>query len=125
MEKMEETSQTNQPPLSISFYSRSDPYFEFSNYYYCPFVDDQGREFYHTEGYFHFKKFEYTDPVWAELIRKQKKPSEAKKMGNSRQHSIHKDWDDLRLAVMKDAIQVWSTFQSIETFKKYRKFNLD
>lgn len=41
----------------VKFYGRSKPFFEFSNFYYAPFVDDAGVKWDTTEHFFQAMKF--------------------------------------------------------------------
>ena len=47
-----------------------------------------------SEHYFQAAKFFDTDPEWAQKITETTWPSEAFKLGKSREHKIHPDWDN-------------------------------
>ena len=54
-----------------------------------------GKEYETSEHYFQAAKFFVTDPEWAEEVRKAKGPAKSKKLGNSREHKIADDWNEL------------------------------
>lgn len=86
----------------IYFYSWAKEYFEFSNFSKHP-IEIDGKVYPTNEHYFQAMKF--SDEDYAEQIRLAKTPAEAKKMGLSRVHKIHSDWDEKRVEVMRVAVE--------------------
>ncbi len=72
-----------------------------SNFWIAPIKID-GKVWPTTEHYFQGMKFK--DPEYYEAIRQAKTCSMSKRMGQSRKHRIHEDWDERRLDVMKRAL---------------------
>lgn len=56
-------------------------------------VQIDGKVWPSSEHYFQAAKFFETDPDWAEKIRRVKWPSEAKSLGNDRNHPINLNWN--------------------------------
>jgi predicted NAD-dependent protein-ADP-ribosyltransferase YbiA (DUF1768 family) len=57
----------NAEQTPIKFYEKSAPYYEFSNFYISPFIDDEGKKWTTVENYFQAKKFR--NPEYREYIR--------------------------------------------------------
>ena len=81
----------------IYFYSNKDEWGELSNFYPSPFVWN-GKLYRTVEHYFQSLKF--VDPDHAETIRLAISPMVAKRLGQSRNHQIHYNWDKQRDFVM-------------------------
>jgi ribA/ribD-fused uncharacterized protein len=77
-------------------------YSNFSNH---PFFAD-GKTYRTNEHYFQYKKFEKTDPEWAETIRACVSPSAAKKKGGSKDHPLRADWDLVKETVMYRGLEL-------------------
>lgn len=75
----------------FKFYKSDSP---FSNFFISPFTF-QGRTFNCVETPFQAMKFAKTDLSYALQIMQQTSPTQAKKMGQSRQHPIDPNWDRL------------------------------
>lgn len=85
----------------IRFYGPRDSYGCFSNFSKHPIVVN-GITFLTSEHYFQSRKFEGTPYEW-QIIRAFS-PSEAAKMGRSRQYPLRQDWDQIKLNVMRYAL---------------------
>jgi N-glycosidase YbiA len=96
------------PPAAdgvVRFYSSGadKAHKEFSNLYKSPFELD-GKEFLSVEHYFQYKKFDVTDPEYAEKIRVQTNPILVKGMGKTRTHPLVGGWDNSRIDIMRAAM---------------------
>ncbi len=88
---------------TIYFYTRNDPWFEFSNF--SPFGIQAGNTYWPTvEHYFQAAKFD--DPAYRERIRTSRSPKDARILGQSRALPIRADWDSKRLEVMLEALRL-------------------
>ena len=88
----------------IKFCSKSDEYFEFSNFYRSPF-SVVGKVWKTVEHFYQAAKFIPTDPGWAEEIRQAETPGEAKKLGRSEEHEMRSDWDEAKETIMRVALE--------------------
>ncbi|HEY8371251.1 MAG TPA: NADAR family protein [Pseudonocardiaceae bacterium] len=86
----------------IRFYRVGDPYGEFSNFAPYPIVVD-GVEWPTSEHYFQAQKFAGTPH--AERIRLTPSPMVAARRARSRDLPLRPDWDQVRVAVMRRALQ--------------------
>ena len=86
----------------IKFYSVTNEYGEFSNFAEYEITID-GKRWPTSEHYFQAMKFE--DKVYAEKIRKTKKPLMATQMGRDRSVKIKRGWDSMRVNVMTVAVR--------------------
>ena len=87
----------------IQFYRTGDAYGEFSNF--APFpVRIGGRVWPTTEHYFQAQKFAGTDDQHAEAIRKANSPMAAARMGRDRTKKLRRDWESVKVGVMRDAL---------------------
>ncbi len=87
----------------IYFFSKNDPYFEFSNF--APFgIEHDGVYWRTVEHYFQAHKF--SDPVQRERIRNAYSPKQAKDLGQSRAIVIRADWDAVKEDVMMTALRI-------------------
>ena len=99
----------------ITFYKKSDPYWQFGNMAAAPFRDTTtGKEWRTSEHYFQAQKFP-TDPEYQERIRLTASPMIAKRLGSSRKHPLREDWNTYRLHAMKEALRY--KFSQNEAFK--------
>jgi hypothetical protein len=90
----------------IYFFSRSDEWFELSNFYPQGFEDDDGTYWPTVEHYFQAMKF--TGPeneAYREMIRQSHSPKQAKQLGQSRKNPIRPDWEQVKDEVMLDALR--------------------
>ena len=99
--------------MTIYFYSKNDPYFEFSNFSKYG-VELDGNWWDTVEHYFQAQKFD--DAEYREKIRQAHGPKEAARLGRSRDRKIRADWDEIRLDVMRRAVR-----KKFETNKEIRK----
>jgi len=85
----------------IEFYSVSDEYGCLSNFAPYP-IRVKGKVWPTSEHYFQAQKFART-PV-EKNIRKAKAPKIAFRMGNDRKKKIRRDWESVKVAVMREAV---------------------
>jgi N-glycosidase YbiA len=85
----------------IQFYGTGDEYGCFSNFAHYP-IKVKGRLWPTNEHYFQAQKFPGTD--YEEEIRKSKSPANAKKMGRTRKYRLRKDWEQVKDAIMREAV---------------------
>src|SRR5687768_2897329 len=86
----------------INFYSVSDPYGEFSNF--APFpIRLAGKTWPTSEHYFQAQKFE--DEAYREKIRTTKSPMIAARLGRSRKVKIRREWESVKVGIMRDAVR--------------------
>ena len=91
---------TATPTTQIHFYDKSDPYYEFTNFYRRP-VHIDGKDWPTTEHYYQAQKF--TDSAVKEHIRRMRSPREAFEF--SRGHiSDRSNWDDVKEDIMRIAL---------------------
>jgi ribA/ribD-fused uncharacterized protein len=85
----------------INFYSVSDEYGEFSNF--APYPIRLNNKLWPTsEHYFQAQKFR--DDAHQEEIRNLKSPMVAARMGRSRKRPLRKDWESVKVQVMREAV---------------------
>lgn len=90
------------PPV-IKFYSTADEFGEFSNF--APFpIRLKNRTWPTTEHYFQAQKFAGTDDPHADAIRKAGSPMIAARMGRDRKKKLRRDWESVKVSVMRDAL---------------------
>jgi len=89
-------------PAKILFYSVTDEYGEFSNFASYPLKLD-GKRWPTSEHYFQAQKF--VDPAVRERIRHASNPAEAARLGRSRKLRLRSDWEAVKVAVMRKAVQ--------------------
>ncbi|WP_020472787.1 NADAR family protein [Zavarzinella formosa] len=87
---------------TINFYSVSDEYGEFSNFAGFPIQLD-GKRWPTSEHYFQAKKFE--DDAYCEEIRTAKSPMIAARLGRSRKQKLRRDWESVKVEVMRQAVR--------------------
>lgn len=85
----------------IRFYSVNDAYGEFSNFAPYPIRLDS-KTWPTSEHYFQAQKFE--DAVHREAIRKEPSPMKAAQMGRSRKNPLRRDWESVKVAIMRKAV---------------------
>lgn len=86
----------------IYFYSVQDDFGEFSNFAPFPVVLKKKR-WPTSEHYFQAQKF--TDPKLQEQIRRAPAPMVAARMGRSRKNPLRRDWESVKVGVMRDAVR--------------------
>jgi hypothetical protein len=84
----------------IYFYSKSQKFFEFSNFYYSPF--EVNGVWWPTVEHF-FQAHKTNDMLMREVIRTSKDPAQAKAMG--RRIQLRNDWHDVRDDLMYMALK--------------------
>ncbi len=85
----------------IRFYSVSDTYGEFSNF--APYPINLGNKRWPTsEHYFQAQKF--LDVKDQEDIRQANSPMIAARMGRDRKRPLRKDWESVKVSVMREAV---------------------
>jgi ribA/ribD-fused uncharacterized protein len=89
--------------MTIQFYGQDDAYGEFSNF--APFpIRLDGQVWPTTEHYFQAQKFIKTEPEWAAAIRRANNPGLAARMGRDRKHRLRRDWESVKVDVMRRAL---------------------
>jgi ribA/ribD-fused uncharacterized protein len=86
----------------INFYRVADEYGCFSNFAPYP-IEVDGQRWPTSEHYFQAQKFE--DPEHREAIRREKSPMIAARMGRDRKKKLRRDWESVKIAVMRKALQ--------------------
>jgi hypothetical protein len=89
-------------PAEIRFYSTTDAYGELSNFASYPIKLD-GKLWPTSEHYFQGQKF--VDPATRERIRRASTPAEAARLGRSRKLRLRPDWEAVKVAVMRKAVE--------------------
>lgn len=86
----------------IYFYSVQDDFGEFSNF--APFpITIQGKRWPTSEHYFQAQKF--LNLADREEVRQARTPALAATLGRSRKKKLRRDWDAVRVSVMRSALQ--------------------
>ena len=85
----------------IKFYSVNDEYGEFSNFaFYEIYIDKQ--KWKSVEHYFHAQKFE--DKAYQKKIKNAANPMLAANLGRNRKQRLRKDWESVKISVMRKAL---------------------
>jgi N-glycosidase YbiA len=85
----------------VNFYSVSEEFGEFSNFAPYPFTLD-GERWPTSEHYFQAQKFE--DKAYKAKIRKSNSPTLAARMGRDRKQKLRRDWESVKVGVMRAAV---------------------
>ena len=85
----------------INFYSVSDEYGCFSNFAAYP-IRLRGKTWPTSEHYFQAQKF--GDAGHREAIRKTNSAMQAARMGRDRKKKLRRDWESVKIGVMRDAV---------------------
>nr|WP_310487912.1 NADAR family protein [Chamaesiphon sp. VAR_69_metabat_338] len=85
----------------VNFYSICDEFGEFSNFASYPFALD-GEQWQTSEHYFQAQKFE--DKAYKTKIRKSNSPMLAAQMGRDRKQKLRRDWESVKVSVMRAAV---------------------
>ena len=96
----------------IIFCKTRDPFGEFSNFYPISISVDL-KEYKSVEHYYQSQKHENTE--WEEHIRSQDKAFEAAREGRRKDLPLRKDWNEVKLLVMKRALV--AKFKKIDHMK--------
>lgn len=86
----------------IHFYSIADEFGCFSNFAAYP-IELDGKRWPTSEHYFQAQKFE--EPHHRESIRLTKSPMIAARMGRDRKKKLRRDWESVKVAVMRKAVR--------------------
>lgn len=86
---------------TIKFYSVNDEYGEFSNFAYYRFTLDK-QHWPTVEHYFQAQKF--TDKAYQKKIRTASTPMLAATLGRDRKQKLRKDWESVKVGVMRKAL---------------------
>lgn len=86
---------------AINFFSVTEEYGEFSNFAAYPIQLD-GKRWPTSEHYFQAMKFQ--EASHREAIRKEKSPMRAARMGRDRKRPLRKDWESVKVSVMRKAV---------------------
>jgi len=86
----------------INFYNPSEEYGEFSNFaHYSVWLNK--RRWPTTEHYFQAQKFDSHE--YQEMIRYAKTPSLAANLGRSRKQKLRRNWESIKVNVMREAVR--------------------
>lgn len=89
-------------PVIINFYSVSDDFGCFSNFSAHP-MRIGGKLWPTSEHYFQAQKFKEVE--YREKIRKANSPMIAARMGRDRKKPLRRDWESVKVGVMRDAVR--------------------
>lgn len=89
------------PASVVNFYRVGDEFGEFSNFAPFPITLD-GQTWPTSEHYFQAMKFE--DAAYREKIRKTNSPMLAARLGRSRKQKLRRDWESVKVGVMRVAV---------------------
>lgn len=87
--------------IEIQFYSIAEPYGEFSNFAPYP-IRLKGQTWPTSEHYFQAQKF--TDEGYQQKIRAAGSPMQAARLGRDRKQRLRRDWESVKVSVMRQAI---------------------
>ncbi|MDU1892956.1 MAG: NADAR family protein [Dysgonomonas sp.] len=85
----------------IQFYSVNDIYGEFSNFAYYDIQID-GEKWQTVEHYFQAQKF--LDKSYQKKIKNAASPILAAQLGRDRKQKLRKDWESVKVSIMRDAL---------------------
>jgi ribA/ribD-fused uncharacterized protein len=88
-------------PDVINFYSSSDEHGYLSNFAAYP-INLDGKTWPTSEHYFQAQKFK--EPEHQETIRKAGSPMIAARLGRSRKRPLRRDWESVKVAIMRKAV---------------------
>lgn len=98
---------------AIRFYSVSDAYGEFSNFAPFPITLD-GERWPTSEHYFQAQK--YQEIEYRNEVRKARSPMIAARLGRSRSRPLRKDWESVKVQVMRAALRAkFTQYESLRT----------
>ena len=99
---------------TVKFYSSRGEYGCFSNFAPYP-IRLKGRTWPTSEHYFQAQKFAGTERE--ELVRRAKRPHEAARLGRDRSARLRRNWERVKLSVMREAVRAKFT-QHVELREK-------
>ena len=103
--------------MTIYFYTKNQPYGEFSNFSkHGVELDDKWWKT--VEHYFQAKKF--ANPEYQEKIRLAHDPNQAANLGRSRKVPIRSDWEEIKDSIMREAVK-----KKFETHPELRELLLN
>ncbi|MEZ6139922.1 MAG: NADAR family protein [Zavarzinella sp.] len=85
----------------INFYSTIDAFGAFSNFASYPILM-KNQQWPTTEHYFQAQKFD--DRAYQEKIRATKSPMIAARLGRSRKQKLRRDWESVKIGIMREAV---------------------
>ena len=100
--------------MAIKFLSKIKKWKDFSNLAPYPIKLD-GTLWKSSEHYYQFKKFEKTDPQFAQKIKNAPTPKDAKKL-SMKNNNVPANWNDVKVKVLKVAVR--KKFESYPQLKK-------
>ncbi len=86
---------------AVNFYHLNEPFGEFSNFAAFP-ITLGGHRWPTSEHYFQAQKFE--DEAYRDKVRAAKSPMIAARLGRSRKVKLRRDWESVKVGVMRDAV---------------------
>ena len=86
---------------AVNFYHLNEPFGEFSNFAAFP-IALGGQRWPTSEHYFQAQKFE--DAAYRDKVRAAKSPMIAARLGRSRKVKLRRDWESVKVGVMRDAV---------------------
>jgi len=86
----------------VRFYSTSQQYGELSNFAPYP-ITIRGKKWPSSEHFFQAMKFK--DQKLRETIRRARSPFEAARLGRNRRSKIRRDWESVKVGIMREAIE--------------------
>jgi N-glycosidase YbiA len=102
LNEVNEVNEVSEGSGPILFYSTSDAYGCFSNFYKSP-IRLGGKTWPTVEHYFQAQKFE--DAGHREEIRKANTPMIAARMGRDRKKKLRRDWESAKVNVMMEGVR--------------------
>ena len=103
---------------SIYFFSKNDPYYEFSNF--SPYGFEEQDGYWATvEHFYQAQKFEGPEfGSYRERIRLASSPKQAKELGHSRGHPLRTDWEEVKERMLRPASILLQYFLSLSLNSK-------
>ena len=90
----------------IYFFSKTNEWYELSNFYPSGFTDDVGLYWPTVEHYFQAMKFSGdANKEYRERIRSAHSPKQAKQLGQSRNYPLRQDWEEAKESIMLNALR--------------------
>ena len=86
---------------AVNFYHLNEPFGEFSNFAAFP-IALGGQRWPTSEHYFQAQKFE--DAAYRDKVRAAKSPTIAARLGRSRKVKLRRDWESVKVGVMRAAV---------------------
>jgi len=103
--------------MAIRFLSTMEKWKDFSNLSLHP-IELDNEKWKSVEHYFQFKKYENSDPRFAEKLRKIDSPKEVKKLTLKNKNYL-KNWERVKLSLLKKAVK-----KKFETYPELKKLLL-